>query len=92
MVERLEKNRANFKVIWDFEFNLKKTTTSRRPHLILENKETKKIWICDMACMHEKLTKYRQVAFEMRERQIGSEIMVVLLVIGALGSGIGQAT
>ena len=38
------------KLLWDFEFNLRKTTTSRRPDLILEEKEKKKIWICDMAC------------------------------------------
>ena len=38
------------KLVWDFEFKLRKTTTERRPDLILEDKEKKKIWICDMAC------------------------------------------
>ena len=33
------------KLVWDFEFNLQKTNTSRRPDLILEDKESKKIWI-----------------------------------------------
>jgi len=89
------------KLIWDFEFHLRKTTTARRPDLILEDKEQKKIWVCDMACPQqrniemkrvEKLTKYRQVAFEMRERRPGYEIVVAPLVIGALGGGMKQAT
>ena len=83
------------KPLWDFEFNLRKTTTSRRPDLILEEKE-KKIWICNMACPQqhniktkrlEKLTKYRQLAFEMSERCLGHEITVVPVIIGALGDG-----
>ena len=62
---------SNAKLVWDFEFNLRKTTTSRRPDLVLEDKEKKKIWICDMACSqqaniaakrNEKVTKYRQLA------------------------------
>ena len=44
----LENSRA--KLVLDFEFNLSKTTTSRRPDLVLEDKERNKIWICDMAC------------------------------------------
>ena len=41
---------SSAKLVWDFEFNLNKTTTPRRPDLILKEKERKKIWICDMAC------------------------------------------
>ena len=37
----LENGKA--KLVWDFEFNLRKTNTSRRPDLILEYKESKKI-------------------------------------------------
>jgi hypothetical protein len=94
----LENNKA--KLVWDFEFKLRKTTTSRRPDLILEDKRGRKIWICDMACpqqqnikakRQEKLTKYRQLAFEMRERRIGYTITVVPLVIGALGGGMKGA-
>ena len=58
-------------LVWDFEFHLRKTTTARRPDLmILELKSDKKIWICDMACPQqnnigkkrtEKLTKYSDV-------------------------------
>ena len=33
----LENSQA--KLVWDFEFNLRKTTTSRRPDLILEEKQ-----------------------------------------------------
>ena len=87
------------KLVWDFEFHLRKTTTARRPDLILEDKEKKKIWICDMACPQQrniqakrldKLTKYRQLAYKTRERRLGYEIMVVLLIIGALGGGVKQ--
>ena len=41
------------KLIWD-EFNLRKTTTTRRPDLILESKKDKKIWVCDMACPQQR--------------------------------------
>ena len=41
------------KLVWDLEFNLRKTATSRRPDLILEEKEKKNIWICNMACPQE---------------------------------------
>ena len=87
------------KLVWDFEFKLRKTTTARRPDLILEDKEKKKIWICDMACPQQqniatkrlrKLTKYRQLAFETRERRAGYSVMVVPLIIGALGGGMRQ--
>ena len=37
-----------------------------------------------------KLAKYRQLAYETRERQPEYEIMVVVLVIGALDGGIRQ--
>ena len=85
------------KLVWDFEFHLRKTTTARRPDLILELKTDKKIWICDMACPQqnnigakrtEKLKKYRRLAFETRERRPGYEIYVVPVVVGALGGGI----
>ena len=87
------------KLVWDFEFHLRKTTKSRRPDLTLEDKAKKKIWISDMACPQqwnieakrlEKLTKYRQLAYESRETHLEYEIMVVSLVIGTLGCGIRQ--
>ena len=36
------------KLVWDFEFHLRKTTTSRRPDLTLEDQQKKTIWICDI--------------------------------------------
>ena len=83
--------------MWDFEFHLRKTTTARRPDLILELKTDKKIWICVMVCPQqnnigtkrtETLTKYRQLVFETRERRPGYEIYVVPIVVGALGDRI----
>ena len=91
----LENGKA--KLVWDFEFHLRKTSTARRPDLILEEKREKCIWICDMACPQqhsletkqaEKLTKYRQLAFEMRERRPGYMVTMISVVIGALGGGI----
>ena len=91
----------NAKLIWDFEFKMRKTTKARRPDLTLEDKITKKIWICDMACPQEiniedkrveKLNKYRQLAFEMRERRPGYKITVVPLIIGALGGGVKETS
>ena len=88
------------KLVWDFEFNLRKTNSSRRPDVILEDKKSKKIWICDMACPQqqnieakrlEKLTKYTKLAYELRERRPGYKITVIPLIIGALESGMKRA-
>ena len=90
---------SHAKLVWDFEFNLRKITTSRRPDLVLEDKERNKIWICDMACpqqaniaakRNEKMTKYRQLAFELRERRPGFDIAIIPIVIGALGRGMKE--
>ena len=84
------------KLVSDFEFQLRKTT-ARRPDLILELKENKKIWISDMACPPqnnietkriEKMTKYRQLAFETRDQRPSYDVYVLPVVIGALGGGI----
>ena len=39
---------------------------------------------------NEKQTKYRQLAFELRERRVGYNIVVGPLVIGALGGGVKE--
>ena len=85
----LENSQA--KLVWDFEFNLRKTTTARRPDLILEEKEEKNIWICDMACLQEnniekkriekkkekkRETNHRHLAFELNERRSGFKVRV----------------
>ena len=48
----LENNKV--KLVWDFEFHLRKTTTARRPDLIFELKIDKKIWICVTWHAHSK--------------------------------------
>ena len=48
----LEKNSK--KICWDFEFTMRKTTSARRPDVMIENDEEKKLWIVDMACPNEK--------------------------------------
>ena len=87
------------KLVLDFDFHLRKIATARRPDVTLEDKAKKKIWICHMACPQkrnieakrlEKVTKYRQLAYESRERRPEHKILVVPLVIGALGGGIRQ--
>ena len=75
---------------------MRKTTTARRPDLILEYTNEKKIWIVDMACpneknitskYNEKLQKYQQLAFEIRERRPGFWVYILPVVIGCLGGG-----
>ena len=75
------------KLMWDFKFRLRKTTTARRPDLTLEYKAKKTIWICDMACpqqlnieanMLKKLTKYRQLAYESREGNPNTKLWLYL--------------
>ena len=91
----LENDKA--KLVWDFEFHLQKTTSVRRPDLLLELKIDKKILICNMACPQqnnigakrdEKMIKFKQIAFETRERHPGYEVYVVPVVVTALGGGI----
>ena len=95
----LENDKA--KLVWDFQFNLRKTETARRPDLILELKNEKQIRICDMACpmqqnidtkRTDKLTRYRQLAFEMRERRPRYTVTIVPVIIGALGGGMKKTT
>ena len=91
----LENDKA--KLVWDFKFHLQKTTTARRPDLILELKIDKNIWSCYIACSQqnnigakrtEKTTKYRQITFETREGRPGYKVYIVPVVVGALGGGI----
>ena len=86
------------KLVWDFEFQVRKTIIARRPDLILELKTDKNIWVCDMACPQqnnigakrtEKLTKCRQLAFKTRDRRPVYKIYVVVsVIVRALGGGI----
>ena len=84
------------KLVWEFEYNMRKTTTARRPELTLEDIEEGNIWIVDMAWPAEanivetrrgKLQKYQQLAFEIRERWPGLMVEIAPLVVRCLGSG-----
>ena len=82
------------KLIWDFEFNLQKITTSIKPDLILEEKQKKTFWICHILCPQENniekkrlkmKTNCRQFSFEIRKRKPVFKIRVMLLVISVFG-------
>ena len=83
-----ENNKA--KLVWDFEFHLRKTTATRRPDLILDFKIDKKIWICDMACPQKNIivAKRAEKTMKTRERRPGYEVYVVPVVMGGLPGGI----
>ena len=76
-----------------------KNSSARRPAVMIENDEEKKLWIVDMACPDEKnigekhcekLTKYQQLAFKMREKRPEYRVEIVPIVIGCLGGGMKQ--
>ena len=78
---------------------MRKTTSARRPDAMIENDEEKKLWIMDKVCPdekntgekhHEKLTKYQQLAFEMREKRPEYRVEIVPIVTGCLGGGMKQ--
>ena len=84
------------KLIWDFEYCMRKTTSARRPDLTLEDLPERKIWPIDMACpsdskiedkLREKRSKYQQLAFEFREKRPGYLVEIIPFVIGCLGGG-----
>ena len=65
--------------------------------MILGLETDKKIWICDMAFPQqknigpnrtEKLTGYRQIAFQTREHHPGYKIYTIPVVVGSFGRGI----
>ena len=93
--------RNGYKLLWDWEHRMKTTNTVKRPDMMLEDESKKMICIVDMACPYElnihekrieKLRKFQQLAFELRERREQYRVTVVPLVIGCLGGGIKQLT
>ena len=87
------------KLVSDFESKLRQSSSASRPDLTLEDRETKRIWICEMAFIQEnnieakvkeKVDKYQQLSFETRENHAGYRVKVVPLVVGCLGRGIGK--
>lgn len=62
---------------------------SRMPDLRLGTKKETQIWICDMKCpmqrnidakRRDKLTRYRQLAIETRERRPGYTVMTAPVI------------
>ena len=73
--------------------------TARRPDLTLEDEEKKTILLVDMACPNEanrqvkreeKIKKYEQLCFELRERREGYLVKVVPIVTECLGGGMKE--
>ena len=86
------------KLLWDWEYRMRINCIARRPDLTLEDKDKKLIMLIDMACPNEankaakreeKIRKYQQLCFELRERR-GYMVKVIPLVIGCLGGGMGE--
>ena len=48
------------KLVWNFEFHLRKSTTARIPNLVLKLKTDNKIWTCDMTSPKKKLGQREQ--------------------------------
>ena len=73
--------------------------THRRPDLTLEDTTNKAILLIDMACPFEsnkdtklmnKITRYRQLCFELRERREGFTVNVIPTIIRCLEGGIKE--
>ena len=81
------------KLLWDFEYKLRKYDKARRPDITQEGKVGKRIWLEDMACPHEqnieekhweKLNKDQQLAFETRGKLPGLHVEMIPMAIGCL--------
>ena len=77
----------------NIEYHLRKTT-ARQPDVTIKYKNDNKILLVDIVCPSEnkvdvkhaeKLQKYQQLGFEIRERQLGYNVMIIPIVIGCLG-------
>ena len=87
------------KLFWDWEHRMQTNCTERRPDLTLEDSANKTIVLVDMACPMEsnrtkkrddKVTKYQQLCFEVRERREGYTVEVIPTIIGCLGGGMKE--
>ena len=87
------------KLYWNWEHRMRTENTHRRPDLTLEDTTSKTILLIDMACPIEsnkdtkpmnKITRYRQLCFELRKRREGFTVNVILTIIGYLGGGIKE--
>ena len=84
----------------NIEYHLRKTT-ARQPDVTIEYKNDNKILLVDIVCPSEnkvdvkhaeKLQKYQQLGFEIRERQLGYNVMIIPIVIGCLGGSMRRVT
>ena len=84
------------RLYWDWEHRMRTNCTARRPGLTLEDEEKKTILLVDMACPNEanrqvkreeKIKKYEQLCFELKERREGYTVKVIPIVTGCLGGG-----
>ena len=73
--------------------------TTSRPDPTLEDTENKVVILIDMACPNEmnkeekrteKIRKYQQLCYEIRERREGYIVKMIPSVIGCLGGGMKQ--
>jgi len=87
------------KLFWDWEHRMRNSCTARGPDLTLEDTEKKMILLVDMACPNEKnkdekreekMCKYQQLCFELREHRQGYSVEFVPVIIRCLGGGIKQ--
>ena len=87
------------KLFWDWEHRMRTNCMERRPDLTLEDSANKTIVLVDMACLMEsnrtkkrddKVTKYQQLCFEIRERREGYTVEVIPMIIGCLGGGMKE--
>ena len=87
------------KLYWDWEYRMRTSCIARRPDLTLEDTAKKTILLIDMACPNEsskeakreeKMRKYQQLCFELRERREGYTVIVIPIVIGCHGGGIKE--
>ncbi|XP_068739641.1 uncharacterized protein [Montipora capricornis] len=76
------------KLYWDWEHRMRTNCIARRPDLILEDNVKKTLLFIDMACPNEsnkeakreeKIRKYQQLRFELRERREGYIVKVMIL-------------
>ena len=102
-VEKSEKGKVienlGKKLYWDLEHGVRTTCKARRPHLTLEDNDTKTILLVNMACPNEanrnvkgneKIKRYEQLCFETKERRDGYTVKATPIVIGCLGGGMKE--
>ena len=82
------------KVLWDVPIPTDIEIVARRPDILLQDKETRKLYIIDMAVAWdsiqterhgEKLSKYGPFSADLRRQFPGYSVVIVPVVLGSLG-------